>query len=223
MRPTRHIVCLAALLSLQPPSALLGQVRMYGPGHEVIRGDPVTLEYPEVLAELTQRTGPRTAAELDSIADLLVEWATAEEVIEREGLTTAVNRSVTTLRMAADPETGLPYERAFETVVRIFEATVSANIDWWAAANGLDLRAKTDAHAATSTFALVGLILLDESRAAGFLADIATRPDATACLARRQLSNYLDDGDPHPLYVDLRRANAFQYRCPELDRDPDRR
>ena len=44
--------------------------------HQVIIGPPPL--YPEVLAELRQENGPRTRAELDLIADMLVEWATSE-------------------------------------------------------------------------------------------------------------------------------------------------
>lgn len=229
MRSKRRIVCLAALLSLQASPALLGQVRMYGPGHEVIRLPAVTVAYPEVLAELTRRNGPRTAAELDSIADLLVEWATAEDVIDREGHPyTAVNRSVTTLRMASDPETGVPYERAFEAVVRIFEAAarfaeLPETHAWaraWVAEHGLD-SAPWRVRDHIPGAALIGLELMDEVRAAEFMAEVATRADPSACAARLSLEVW--EGGPHPLYVGLRREDAFRYRCPELDRDPDRR
>ena len=225
----RRIVCLAALLSLLTSPALLGQVRMYGPGHEVIRLPAVTAEYPEVLAELTQRNGPRTAAELDSIADLLVEWATAEDVIDREGHPyTAVNRSVTTLRMAADPEAGVPYESAFETVVRIFEAAArfeeSPYMREWARNAVIEHELNISEWRVRSTLtgtALIGLELMDAVRAAEFMAEVATRADPSACAARLSLEVW--EGGPHPLYVGLQREGAFRYTCPELDRDPDRR
>lgn len=201
---------------------------MHGAGHEVIRLPAVTEEYPEVLAELTQRNGPRTAAELDSIANLLVGWATAEHVIEREGHPgKAVHRSVTTLRMAADPETGVAYERAFETVVRIFEVAArfaeSSYIREWAHHAVIEYELNISEWRVRNTLtgaALIGLELMDKARAAAFMAEVAERADSSACTARWSLS-VLDDGDPHPLYVELRRANAFRHRCPELDRDPD--
>ena len=54
-----------------------------GPHPHAWLGEPAPAEYPEVLAELRQENGPRTRAELDSIAEMLVEWATSEEVIHR--------------------------------------------------------------------------------------------------------------------------------------------
>lgn len=202
---------------------------MHGPGHEVIRLPAVTREYPDILAELTQQNGMRTPAELDSVAALLVEWATAEDVIEREGHpVTAVNRSVTTLRMAADPETGTPYERAFEIVVSIFEAAARFaespySHTWartWVAANGWDPSEEGHVRAAAPQAALIGLELMDTPRAAEFMARVATRANASSCAARRSL-RVLDDGEPHPRYLELRRNDAFRHRCPELDRDPE--
>ena len=161
--------------------------------------------YPEVLAELRQENGPRTRAELDSIANMLVEWATSEDVIHREGvgqnmaggretgMRLAAFRSARTLRRARDV-----YEGAFDAIVRILEATESPG--------GADMT-------------LGELRIADEARAVQVAAEVAARANAKSCGARRFL-RYSNRGEAHPVYADLERSGAFTFACPELDRNP---
>ena len=163
-------------------------------------------EYPEVLAELRQENGPRTRSELDSIANMLVEWATSEEVIHREGvgqnmfdgreggMRLAAFRSASTLRRAWDV-----YDGAFDAVVRILEATESPE----------------GAH-----MTLRSLRVMDEARAVGIAAALAARTNAKSCVARRFL-RHGNRGEADPIYTDLERSGAFGFVCPELDREPE--
>ena len=169
-----------------------------------IIGPPIG-EYPEVLAELRQENGPRTRAELDSIADMLVEWATSEDVIHREGvgqnmfggretgMEMAAWRSARTLRKARDV-----YEGAFDAIVRIVEATESPD---------------------GANMSLVELQIADQARAVEFAAEVAARANAKSCGARRFL-RYSNKGEAHPVYGDLERSGAFSFTCPELDLGP---
>ena len=173
--------------------------------HQFTIGPPRN-EYPEVLAELRQENGPRTRAELDSIADMLVEWATSEDVIYREGvglnmiggreagMQTAARRSARTLRKARDV-----YDGAVDAIVRIVEATESPE---------------------GANMTLAELQIADEARAVEFAAEVAARTSAKSCGARRFL-RYSNRGEAHPVYTDLERIGAFSYACPELDREPD--
>lgn len=162
-------------------------------------------EYPEVLAELRQENGPRTGAELDSITDMLVEWATSEDVIHREGvgrnmfggrgtgMEMAAWRSARTLRKARDV-----YEGAFDAIVRILEATESPD---------------------GTRMTLAELQIVDDARAVEIAAEVAARTNAKSCGARRFL-RYSNKGEAHPVYGDLERSGAFSFTCPELDLGP---
>lgn len=170
--------------------------------HQFTIGPPVG-EYPDALAELRQENGPRTRAELDSVADMLVMWATSEEVIYREGIGrnlhngreggmgTAVMRSAITLRAARDV-----YDGAFDAVVRIFEATESPEGAEWA---------------------FMELRIIDEARAVEFAVEVAARTNAKSCAAQHLL-RYGFRGE-HPIYSKLEQDGAFGYACPRLD-DP---
>lgn len=168
-----------------------------------IIGPPIG-EYAEVLAELRHEHGPRTRAELDSIADMLVDWATSEEVIHREGvgrnifdgreggMRLAAFRSARTLRKARDA-----YDGASDAIVRILEATESPG--------GADMT-------------LGELQIADEARAVEVAAEVGARARAKSCGARRFL-RYSNKGEAHPVYADLERNGAFRFACPELDRE----
>ena len=174
-----------------------------GPHPHAWEGGAAPAEYREVLAELRQENGPRTRAELDSIADMLVEWATSEDVIYREGIArnlhngreggmrTAAMRSAMTLRKARDV-----YDGAFDAVTRIFEATESPEGAEWA---------------------FMELRFIDEERAVEFAVEVAARTNAKSCAAQ-YLLRYGFRGE-HPIYAQLERDGALGHACPQLD-DP---